>query len=99
MGKIKSVVERGTGKMFVLKRNQIIITALVVMIAVAGYLNYMDGRPADGPGLAMNEQGEIAALIPDEDFFFADIDFAEIDFGDVVEERRSHAVLPLVNSY
>ena len=69
--------------MFVLKRNQIIITALVVMIAVAGYLNYMDGRPPDGPGLTLNEQGEIAALIPDEDFFFADIDFAEIDFAEI----------------
>ena len=66
--------------MFVLKRNQIIITALVVMIAVAGYLNYVDGRSTDGSGLAMNEQGEIAALIPDEDFFFVDMDFAELGF-------------------
>ena len=30
--------------MFKLKRNQVIITALVVMIAVAGYLNYTDSR-------------------------------------------------------
>ena len=69
--------------MFVLKRNQIIITALVVMIAVAGYLNYMDGRPGDSAGFALNEQDEIAALIPDDDFFFADIDFADIDFADI----------------
>jgi len=69
--------------MFVLKRNQIIITALVVMIAVAGYLNYMDGRSTDGAGFVLNEQDEIAALIPDDDFFFADIDFADIDFADI----------------
>ena len=69
--------------MFVLKRNQIIITALVVMIAIAGYLNYMDGRPMDSQGLTLNEQGEIAALIPDDDFFFVDIDFADIDFADI----------------
>ena len=66
--------------MFVLKRNQIIITALVVMIAVAGYLNHMDGRTEGG--LTYNEQNEIAALIPDEDFFFADIDFSEIGFSE-----------------
>lgn len=69
-------------KMFVLKRNQIIITALVVMIAVAGYLNFTDSREAT-TALTYNEQGEIAALIPDEDFFFADIDFADIDFFEV----------------
>ena len=68
--------------MFVLKRNQIIITALVVMIAVAGYLNYMDGRSVDTAGLTYTEQNEIAALIPEDDFFL-DIDFADIDFFEV----------------
>ena len=67
--------------MFVLKRNQIIITALVVMIAVAGYLNYRDGLgAAETAGLTYNEQGEIAALIPDEDYFFTDIDFVDLEF-------------------
>lgn len=51
--------------MFVLKRNQVIITALVIMIAVAGYLNYMDSRAPSDPGIALNDQGEIAALVPD----------------------------------
>ena len=69
-------------KMFVLKRNQIIITALVVMVAVAGYLNYMDGRGDDIAGLTYTEQGEIAALIPGDDFF-VDIDFADIEFFEV----------------
>ena len=71
-------------RMFVLKRNQIIITALVVMIAVAGYLNYMDGRTPGSPGLTYNEgNNEIAAIIPDDDFFFADIDFSDIDLSEI----------------
>ena len=63
--------------MFVLKRNQIIITALVVMIAVAGYLNYMDGGPTD---LAFNEQGDGSPLVLEDDFFFTDIDFSDMVF-------------------
>ncbi|MDR3240247.1 MAG: SpoIIIAH-like family protein [Clostridiales bacterium] len=50
--------------MFVLKRNQIIITALIVMIAVAGYLNFVDGRSPQTTGLTLNEAGEIDALAP-----------------------------------
>jgi len=50
--------------MFVLKRNQIIITALIVMIAVAGYLNYQDSNSSKHTGLTLNDQGEIDALAP-----------------------------------
>jgi len=50
--------------MFVLKRNQIIITALIVMIAVAGYLNYQDSRASTHTGITLNDQGEIDALAP-----------------------------------
>ncbi|MDR3091224.1 MAG: SpoIIIAH-like family protein [Clostridiales bacterium] len=49
--------------MFVLKRNQIIITALVVMVAVAGYLNYVDTKNSP-VGIALNDEGEALALIP-----------------------------------
>jgi len=51
--------------MFVLKRNQIIITALVIMIAVAGYLSWTDTRTDNMTGYRLTDQGEIAALIPD----------------------------------
>jgi len=51
--------------MFVLKRNQIIITALVVMIAVAGYLSWVDSRPDDTVSYFFTDQGEVSALIPD----------------------------------
>ena len=50
--------------MFVLKRNQIIITALIVMIAVAGYLNYQDSKSVTHTGLTLNDNGEIDALAP-----------------------------------
>jgi len=51
--------------MFVLKRNQVIITALVVMVAVAGYLSWSDSRNADVGGFEMTEQDEVSALIPE----------------------------------
>jgi len=54
--------------MFVLKRNQIIITALVLMIAVAGYLSYLDIRRDDEPaGFVLDDQGNPEALIPNRD--------------------------------
>ena len=46
--------------MFVLRRNQVIITALVVMIAIAGYLSWSDSRNNQ----ATADQ-EISALVPD----------------------------------
>ncbi|MCL2197764.1 MAG: SpoIIIAH-like family protein [Defluviitaleaceae bacterium] len=52
--------------MFVLKRNQVIITALVVMIAVAGYLSWSDSRSQDvASGFVLDDQGNVSALIPD----------------------------------
>jgi stage III sporulation protein AH len=50
--------------MFVIKRNQIIIAALVIMVAVAGYLNYLDGNNEDNE-ISLNEDGEVAAIVQD----------------------------------
>jgi len=50
--------------MFVLKRNQVIITALVLMIAVAGYLSWVDSR-TEPVGNFQGQSGEIPALIPE----------------------------------
>jgi len=59
--------------MFVLKRNQVIITALVLMIAVAGYLSWLDSRQYDGHiGYTLDDHGEIAALIPNQDTLASD---------------------------
>ncbi|MDR2166331.1 MAG: SpoIIIAH-like family protein [Clostridiales bacterium] len=52
-------------KKFVLKRNHVIIAALVVMIGVTGYLNLRDNRQAE-EGLALTPSGEIMALIMDD---------------------------------
>ena len=52
--------------MFVLKRNQVIITALVLMIAVAGYLSWQDSRQdmAD-TGFVLDGHGGGSPLVPD----------------------------------
>ena len=50
--------------MFVLRRNQVIITALVVMIAVAGYLSWSDSRTQPTDNFYRTEGNEIDALIP-----------------------------------
>lgn len=67
--------------MFVLKRNQIIITALVVMVAVAGYLNYLDtGNSSTATtGIALNDHGEISALVPDLEYD----DLSENEAGEI----------------
>ncbi|MCL2753403.1 MAG: SpoIIIAH-like family protein [Defluviitaleaceae bacterium] len=49
-----------------IKRNHIIISALVLMIAVTGYLNIRDNRAYDDGGLALTSSGEIMALIMDD---------------------------------
>ncbi len=53
--------------MFIIKRNQVIITALVVMIAVAGYLNYIDTRGTGKDAVVLNEDGTFqTAVVPNE---------------------------------
>jgi len=66
---------KGAYKMFVVKRNQIIITALVLMIAVAGYLSYLDMRSDDSHlGYTLDDQGNISALIPNHEALLAEDD-------------------------
>ena len=48
--------------MFIIKRNQVIITALVVMIAAAGYLNYIDTQPTENDTL-MNDEGDLTGVL------------------------------------
>ena len=54
--------------MFVIKRNQVIVTALVVMIAVAGYLNFTESSGSEKGQAAMilNDEGDAySALLND----------------------------------
>lgn len=48
-----------------IKKNYVIITALVVMIGAAGYLNYIDSTPGDVSEVMLTDEGDIAA-VPNE---------------------------------
>ncbi|MDR1703794.1 MAG: SpoIIIAH-like family protein [Clostridiales bacterium] len=55
--------------MFSLKRNQIIISALVIMICVAGYLNYIDSKgdkDLASDVYSMTSGGDIGAIVLDD---------------------------------
>jgi stage III sporulation protein AH len=51
--------------MFVIKRNQVVVTALAVMIAAAGYLNFQESRGSAGEqtALQLTEEGDVTALV------------------------------------
>lgn len=51
--------------MFVIKRNQVVVTALAVMIAAAGYLNFQESRSSEGnqTALQLTEEGDVTALV------------------------------------
>lgn len=54
--------------MFTVKRNQVVVTALAVMIAAAGYLNFQETKSAEGTKTAMEltEEGDMAALMEED---------------------------------
>ncbi|MDE6182094.1 MAG: SpoIIIAH-like family protein [Eubacteriales bacterium] len=55
--------------MFVIKKNQVIITALVLMIGTAGYLNFVDNRAAEPSEVVLNDEDDISGLVPDVDLY------------------------------
>ena len=55
--------------MFVIKKNQVIITALVLMIGTAGYLNFADNRAAEPSQVVLNDSDDITGLVPDSDLY------------------------------
>ncbi len=52
-------------KKVILGKNQVVLSALVMMIAVAGYLNYLDSS-ATSDAIVLTDTGEIAALINED---------------------------------
>lgn len=52
--------------MFMFKKNQVVITALVVMIAAAGYLNYMDSVPDDTAEVMLVDGDSVAGALPED---------------------------------
>ena len=55
--------------MFVIKKNQVIITALVLMIGTAGYLNFADNRASEPSQVVLNDSDDITGLVPDSDLY------------------------------
>ncbi len=55
--------------MFAFKRNQVIITALVVMVGAAGYLNYVGNNVTEPTEVALTDEGDITGLVPDYDLY------------------------------
>ncbi len=60
--------------MFVFKRNQIIITALVFMVAIAAYLNFTDNKNEVQPTF----EDDAKQITQKDDLTYADTDFFEI---------------------
>ncbi|MBQ2880272.1 MAG: SpoIIIAH-like family protein [Anaerotignum sp.] len=66
--------------MFVIKRNQVVVTALAVMIAAAGYLNFQESRGSQGnqTALQLTEEGDVTALV-EHSALPDDVDTAETE--------------------
>lgn len=47
------------------KKNQVVISALVVMIGISGYLNYLDNKSLEPNPILLSDDGEVVALITD----------------------------------
>ena len=84
--------------MFIIKRNQIIITALVVMIAAAGYLNYIDSNPAEPSEVVMNDEGDIMGIVPDDELIAVNENIID-DAADEIKERDGSIVSKLLGGF
>lgn len=75
--------------MIVFKKNQIIISALVAMIGIAGYLNYVDNSVISTEYVYGDE--DITGLIPDYDLYGNQIVSNDIDNNDLTVETSVNA--------
>ena len=73
--------------MFMIKRNQVVVTALAVMIEAAGYLNFQESRGSEGnqTALQLTEEGDVTALV-DYSALPDDIDTAEMELDPITAE-------------
>lgn len=74
--------------MFVIKRNQVVVTALAVMIAAAGYLNFQDSKASQQTktALQLTEEGDASAAIQDYDTLPDDISANEVGLDPITAE-------------
>jgi stage III sporulation protein AH len=52
--------------MFVIKKNQVVISALVVLIAAAGYINYIDSGKSEPSEVMLSDEGDLTGIVPDD---------------------------------
>jgi stage III sporulation protein AH len=74
--------------MFVIKKNQVVISALVVLIAAAGYINYIDSGRTEPNEVMMTDEGDLTGIIPD-DFESADADDTAFDDNNAIAASTS----------
>ncbi|WP_317856356.1 SpoIIIAH-like family protein [Chakrabartyella piscis] len=74
--------------MFEIKRNQVVVTALAVMIAAAGYLNFQESQGSEGTktALQLTEEGDMIAVINDYDTLPDDISASELSLDPITAE-------------
>lgn len=77
--------------MFTIKKNQIIISALVVMVAAAGYLNYIDSNQSAISDVMYSEEGEVA--ISDENPEIAAVEITTSESAEVEDTANSEKSL------
>lgn len=77
--------------MFTIKKNQIIISALVVMVAAAGYLNYIDSNQSAISDVMYSEEGEVA--INDENPEIAAVEITTSESAEVEDTANSEKSL------
>ena len=85
--------------MFTIKRNQVVVTALAVMIAAAGYLNFQESRVSEGnqTALQLTEEGDVTALI-DYAALPDDVDTAEVELDPITAETTGDGAAVYVSA-
>lgn len=85
--------------MFMIKRNQVVVTALAVMIAAAGYLNFQESRGSEGnqTALQLTEEGDVTALV-DYSALPDDIDSAETELDPITAETTGDGAAVFVSA-
>lgn len=78
--------------MFAVKRNQIVVTALAVMIAVAGYLNFTESKSSGNiENVDLNDPTSYQALLNDDGSIATvadDADGLELALGETPNRPR-----------
>ena len=85
--------------MFMIKRNQVVVTALAVMIAAAGYLNFQESRGSEGnqTALQLTEEGDVTALV-DYSALPDDVDTAEVALDPITAETTGDGAAVFVSA-